>query len=592
MTSGLIDVFYSPALFQSYEEQGSVVLFGFSDGKTVDVDRTSTPVFSAMDGTFPAVERKRGFWTVNGSRSGISYDDGVGNMLSKIVCLAYDCNAVYMYMSNGNVLHIPSTEEGSLWGFSFLLEDNAFLPKTIECTVNGCRIVGDVPSGVLGHDLCPCVNYRGAAISVNSIPQRNRNSRLDFSGKVEYVLTLFDESTIKYTVTMNEPYPSIWIDTDGKPIQHRSYSIPGKLRIVDPEHKYWSFDEFEATMQIRGRGNSTWTQFPKKPYKIKLDEKADIFGMGKNRDWVLMANYADKSLLRNTTGMMVSEICGMTWTPRVFNVDVYLNKEYIGSYDFTEHKEVAKHRVDIDVDAGDCYLEIEAKKDKPEWFDTSMGFPIMFSEPEHPSAAVKNEIIQYFHDFELALKSPYFADPQKGYPAYVDVDSFINHYIIQELAKNIDADLFKSLFLVKRKDGKLEFYHVWDFDLAFGNCNYLNAHQGVSTGPEGWYIRDHTQQGINTGWYYYMFKDPDFAAKVKSRWIELYPELAKVPEVIYHIYEQMRGSAGRNFDRWDILDKYVWPNKVWLGSYPDEVDYMLEFYTQRLEWMNSEITTW
>lgn len=593
ITDQLIAKFYSPALYTSCGQEGDTFVFGFSDGSTISIDTDLTPVFDASGGSFPDVQVKKGFWRVNGEQTHISLSEGEGNMRSKTVCAAYDCNAIYIYMSNGNVLHIPSTREGSLWGFEFLEEDNPELGEDVVCTINNTKISGKFPSGLLSKEFCPHICYRGSSVSVKGKPQRNRKSTNNYSGSVEYVLTLFDESQITYTVSISEPYPSVWLYTDnGKPIVSKDTYVSGRIKIYDPENKYWAKSEFISSMQIRGRGNSTWNMFPKKPYKIKLDSKASIFGMNDNKDWALMANYTDKSLLRNTMGMELSRICRMSWTPGVYNVDVYLNDDYIGSYDFTEHKEVAKHRINIDIAAGDCYLEIEAKKDNPVWFDTPMHFPIMFTEPELPSEELKAEIIQYFTDFEKSLTASYFKDPDKGYRAYVDVDSFVNHYIIQELAKNIDADLFKSLFLVKRKTGKLEFYHVWDFDLAFGNCNYLNAHKEVSTGPTGWYIRNHTQEGINTGWYYYMFKDPYFVAKVKKRWNEVYPQLVELPEKIIEKSKTMYGSAGRNFTRWGTLDKYVWPNVVWLGDYGQEVDYMLGFYRERVEWMNNEISKW
>ncbi|MGN0191682.1 MAG: CotH kinase family protein [Candidatus Cryptobacteroides sp.] len=589
INTSLLDIYYSPALLKSCNDDGDSVTFEFSDGVCADVSRACISVHSATDGSFPDVRLKNGQWEINGKKSGIFFSEGIGNKLSKIVCLAYDCNALRLYMSNGNVLHIPSSPEGSLWSFAFRTEENAFLEETIECKVAGTEISASVPSSILDKDLCPSIGYRGISLSVNSKLQTDRVSSVNFSGAVEYRLVLYDKSEIIYTVNLSEPYPTVWIYTDNcAEIQKDKYT-GGRIRICDPEHRYWDKDEFEASMKIKGRGNSTWIRFPKKPYRIKLDEKAQVFGVSKNKDWVLLANYSDKSLLRNTTAFRVSRICQMQWTPEIFNVDVYLNDGYIGSYDFTEQKEVASHRVEIDVEAGDCYLEIEAQKDNPVCFDTPMNIPIMFSEPEYPSEELKNEIVKYFQDFESSLTSPQSDDPDKGYRAYVDVDSFINHYIVQELSKNIDADLFKSLFLVKRKNGKLEFCHVWDFDLAFGNCNYLNAHQGVSTGPTGWYIRNHTQEGIDTGWYYYMFKDKEFVKALKRRWTEVYPALRQVPDEMREYSRAMHGSAGRNFNRWHILDTYVWPNVVWLGDYDAEVEYMLDFYSERLEWMNGQI---
>lgn len=102
-----------------------------------------------------------------------------------------------------------------------------------------------------------------------------------------------------------------------------------------------------------------------------------------------------------------------------------------------------------------------------------------------------------------------------------------------------------------------------------GNCNYLNVHEAVSTGPEGWYC--------------HIFNDPWFTAQLKTKWTTIYPQLKSLPEEIKSISRQIYGSAGRNFSRWQTLDRYVWPNVVWLGSYDKEVDYLLDFYSQRLE---------
>ena len=591
-TDSLLSVYYSPLLFRGCDELENVATFSFSDGSSIEIDKNSTAVFSASDGNFPSVTTKNGQWRINGLSTGITFTESLGNLKSRLVCVAYDCNALYIYMSNGNILHIPSTIEGSLWNFTFHKEDNRNLGATLHCDISGTTISGTLKCGNFSEKMCPDISYRGKSISVNGEPQRNRRSKQHFAGTVEYVLTLFDDTKLTYKVTLSEAYPSIWLYTEGNKEIEKEVYTNGSIRIYDPLKHYWDSEEFKTQMQIRGRGNSTWYNFPKKPFKIKLKEKAAIFGMPANRDWVLLANYSDKSLLRNKLAMRVSEICGMSWTPQIFNVDVYLNDEYIGSYDFTEHKKVSKHRVDIDTAAGDCYLEIEAKKDKPVCFDTRMKIPIMFSDPEQPSAELKEEIIRYFADFENALSSSFFSDPMEGYRSFIDINSFISNYIIQELSKNIDADLFKSLFLVKRKGGKMEFYHVWDFDLAFGNCNYLNAHEAVSTGPEGWYIRNHTQEGINTGWYYHMFNDPWFTEQLKAKWTTIYPQLKSLPEEIKSISRQIYGSAGRNFSRWQTLDRYIWPNVVWLGSYDKEVDYLLDFYSKRLEWMNNQIQSW
>ena len=172
------------------------------------------------------------------------------------------------------------------------------------------------------------------------------------------------------------------------------------------------------------------------------------------------------------------------------------------------------------------------------------------------------------------------------------MDSFIAQYIVQELTKNIDADLFKSQFLTLEEGGRLTFAHVWDFDLALGNCDYFSGHSGMDSSYRGWYIRNYTQQGYGTGWYWYLFKDPAFTAAVKARWQELYPQLEAVGDFILSRASRLSHAAHHNFSRWEILDTYVWPNVVVLGDYRAECEYLQKFYLDRLHWMNAEIAFW
>ena len=140
--------------------------------------------------------------------------------------------------------------------------------------------------------------------------------------------------------------PTVYIDTKGAGIYDKENYVDGTIIIKDPHKLYSDVAEFSAAMGIRGRGNSTWS-FPKKPYKVKLKEKASIFGMGADKEWALLANYSDRTLMRNILAMKLSEICGFSWTPHMYSVHVYLNNKYQGVYTLCEHKKVHKDRVDI-----------------------------------------------------------------------------------------------------------------------------------------------------------------------------------------------------------------------------------------------------
>ena len=337
--------------------------------------------------------------------------------------------------------------------------------------------------------------------------------------------------------------PQVSIVTEG-PVQSKTEWVNARFTFTDPSAFYMENTTLEMTGRIRGRGNTTWGM-PKKPYRIKLDEKEKVFGRWDNKDWILLANYSDKTLLRNILAMEVSRICGMAWTPNMLSVEVYLNDEYQGVYTFSDHKEVAGHRVNIEVAdesslEGGYYLEIEEAMDEPVCFNTVWGTPVMFHEPEHPTEPQQKYVKNWFDSFEKALEKVQGTGSTE-YRAYIDTPSFINYYIIQEITKNPDGNVRKSTYLTKEKGKPLEMYHVWDFDITLGNCDYTNFEK-----PDGWQMR-------YVKWYNQLFFDPEFKAAVKARWNELFPRLRQAPAFLDRQRSLMAGAENRNFQRWDIL---------------------------------------
>ena len=376
--------------------------------------------------------------------------------------------------------------------------------------------------------------------------------------------------------------PAVHIDTEGgRSIDSKENWVRASFRFEDPSGFYTDSLSLESGGRIRGRGNSTWGM-PKKSYRIKLDEKRSVLGRYANKDWILLANYSDKTLLRNIMAMEISRICGMRWTPYMLSVEVYLNGQYQGVYTFSDHKEVAGRRVNIEVATetdieGGYYLEIEEAMDEPVCFKTVWDTPVMFHEPEHPTEAQQKYVKAWFDGFEHALERVQ-GQHDYSYRDYIDLPSFINYYIIQEITKNPDGTVRKSTYLTKEKGKPLEMYHVWDFDITLGNCDYTDFEK-----PEGWQMR-------YVKWYNQMFFDPGFKKAVVERWNELYPDLqTKVPAFLDRQLELMGGAEARNFDRWKILGVKVWPNYYYFPTYGEEYAFLKEFYEARLAWLNERI---
>ena len=581
--------------YESVEDCGEYIAVFFDDGTVIDIPHDEVKIINGNIFDEPDLfhEDDTGEWIRDLVRTGL-YFETVPNTESYPVCLWYDSHCIRLSLCNGNTLSRGENPGNVFKSFSMLKADNHSLSKDIAFTVRDMQIVGERPQFYDNLILTPRFECDAASVSVAGEPQVSGLSSQDFSAPVVYDLELFDGTEVSYTVILEcyGDFPAVYIVTDGRrPIKDKETYILGTIRVDDPLEEHSSVSSVTAPMKIKGRGNSTWEFFPKKPYHIKLEEKSKMLGMKSDKDWIVIANYNDKTLLRNEVAFELSRICDFSWTPHFHPVDLYFNNVYQGVYEFGEHKEVNKNKVDINPDAGDVYLELECYPDEPYNFWTSMSVPLTYKDPEVPSASLRSQVEGFFREFESVLQSKSFADPEKGYAAYIDVKSFVDNYIVQELTKNYDGNLHKSTFFSLKKGGKLEFCHLWDFDLSMGNCNFFGDLPG-GNGPEGFYVKDYGFQGYGYGWYYRLFQDPAFRKMVKNRWNELKPQLETIPAFIDGRAEYLRQAADRNFKRWPILNVNVWSQAVVTGSYQGEIDYLKDFYTKRLKWLDAEINKW
>jgi CotH kinase protein len=331
----------------------------------------------------------------------------------------------------------------------------------------------------------------------------------------------------------------------------------------------------QGATEIRGRGNSTW-EMPKKPYRLKLAASTSLLGMPANRHWVLLANYADKTMLRNDVAMALSRMLGMAWTPRSEFVDLRVNGEYLGVYQLTEHVRVAPDRVNIpemkvaDTSAtaitGGYLIEVDERRGEDFCFNSTMTRMVFcVGNPESlllPAWSRQRDYIRnYIARTDSAIFGAQFADPAVGYAAYIDVESAVNYYLVQELLKNVDGNFRFSGYLHKKRDGKLTFGPIWD----------------------GWYAR--------TGqWYTRLFQDPAFKARVTARWNEMQRDgrLTQLQRLVYSRSDYLSLVQVKNFQRWPILGIWVWPNRVVTGSYDGEAIAMHLWLEQRLNWLGTE----
>ncbi|WP_108823323.1 CotH kinase family protein [Dysgonomonas sp. Marseille-P4361] len=486
---------------------------------------------------------------------------------------------------------------------TFEPEHNKELEERVIAVFSGKNAEITIPYHISTEALIATFTYQGELVKIGEIEQISGETRNNFTDPLTYKV-FSGKEVVEYTVTVKRKAPRIpiiRIKTENQAaIEGKEKYVNATIQIDDPDKLYTDGSTFSSATGIKGRGNSTWGM-PKKPYRLKLDQKASLLGMSTDKDWALLANYSDKTLLRNLTAFEISRIVGMQWTPSSLSVELYLNNEYKGVYALTEHVKVSEERVDLDLVTpssnsgealtGDYFLELDFHADEENLFKTSIKeLPIMFKDPENPTTEQFKYVEDFFNTAESSLYSTNFADPLLGYSKYIDIESFINYYIIQELTKNVDGNMRGSCYLTLRRNGKIEQPLVWDFDIAFGNANHIVTEQGASSvGWDGWYIK------TCSPWFDQLFKDPVFVQRLKERWNEVKPQLDQIPNYIREHAEGLKDAQQRNFSNkmiggagWDIHEK-IWPNFVDRGSYSEEIIYLTTFVKKRLEWLDTNI---
>jgi len=378
------------------------------------------------------------------------------------------------------------------------------------------------------------------------------------------------------------------------------------------------YNEFYGNIGIEVRGSSS-QGFPKKQYGLEtrdglgIKQDVSIFNMAFDNDWVLFAPYSDKSLMRNALAYEMGWQTGQ-YAPRTKFCEVVLNGSYDGVYIFTEKIKRKDGKVGTDdVNPGDeSYNQISGdyvfKVDKttaggivawtspfPHYTGASTYTKFQLHDPDLDSLSSTqfNYLKNYVTDFETALMGPNFADPVLGYEPWIDVESFADFMLVNEISKNVDGYRI-STFLHKLRvseGGKLWAGPLWDFNLAFGNANYCQG--GWTTGWEIYFYQVCAGGSLqNPPWWERLVQDPDFTHLLNCR----YQELRQGPwhtdtlmNRIDTIAAYLDESQQRNFQRWPILGTYVWPNNFVGTTYYQEISYLKSWIFDRLTWMDNNM---
>ena len=407
--------------------------------------------------------------------------------------------------------------------------------------------------------------------------------------------------------------PVFYIDIGGQEIIDQP-KVFGTYNVSDGS------DTYSGRLGIEFIGVSS-QEFPKKSYEFETVDSNDtdinvsILGFPKENDWILSGPYSDKTLLRHVLAYNISREMGH-YASRTKYVDLMINDEYQGIYVLMEKIKRDSNRIDVsknkDGETGyilkidrpsknsygdrvftenNSFLSRFGSDIVPDDYTVNVHMLYEYPKEKDISEDQKKYISTFIDDFEVALASPDFKNPFSGrsYDYYIDIESFIDFMIIQEISKNIDGYRL-STYLYKDVGGKLNMGAVWDFNIAFGN--HFECEADLTTGWEYYFHSVCSTSYAPPFWFARLVRDPEFVSKFQERWSfvrKSFLSTENVLQTIDNYVDEISLSVDKNFTKWRVLGIYVWPNKFIGKTHREEVDFMKSWIMDRLEWMDSAI---
>ncbi len=430
------------------------------------------------------------------------------------------------------------------------------------------------------------------------------------SGKYRALHTKYfhrNQATITYysfeitQVRKYEPKPTepkyqvakITIDVDNNMAVTSKEDYRGCNIKIESDNDEW---DYEGRGRIRGRGNSTWEWYPKKPYRLKLDEKASILGLAEEKDWVMLANYRDPTHLMNTFVFEMGSGLGIPYTNHTRFVELTLNGDYKGLYMLTEQVEQSKSRVNIsskkgwllslDVDDG----PEEAPGEGDNFWSQVYRMPVCVKSPEAEDYATPETLISDARTALSQIENLILAHDYDALAKVMDIGVMIDYLLIQELVYNVEVAAPRSIYLYKDDGaGSLwTFGPLWDFDAGYdfdwgqmrtGHTFFTDYRETVLGTDPARHISNYTYV---PSFFTDMWKSRQFVSQVKARWKEISPRIMSEfwPEA--RRYAICAAEAmGRNAERWPI-DK----------DYQTEIDRMEKWLQLRTAFMDQLVANY
>lgn len=384
------------------------------------------------------------------------------------------------------------------------------------------------------------------------------------SGELDYLP--LDDSNYPYA-----DLPRLILETDNfTQIRNTETDVPAEMQFYGRSGPISEI--FKLT--LKGRGHSSFSGMPKPSYTIKLSTKHEILNMPKEKEWALIANSADRSLLRNFITYKLYRQISKRYSPRAEFVELFLNREYQGVYLLTETVKTGKNRVNIP-DYDDYYLVEKGKyyKDSDVVVKTQNGHVFIIKSDNKASPTATNQLKAHLDSLEKLLETDL-----SSIEKYIDIESFISYYWIQEFSKNYDGNFYKSIYFTIENKNILKFGPAWDFDLAYGNTasEPVNAYSG-------WYVK-------NSPWNQELLSRKDIYEKSVNFWQQNRHLFEALQDTLTKYSSLLQKASSNEFSRWPVLKNGDnWMYRKEYSDYNDAVNDLKNWIKSRIQWIDHNL---
>lgn len=475
-----------------------------------------------------------------------------------------------------------NTVEPKLLSMEFVAADNPLqLIENVKCEIIGdsaveCRILNITSSKVL----IPRFTFQGSVVTINGEEVESGVSMIDFSEPV--VLSIITSKTIKdYTVYVGAytGLPTVWIETNThKDIDVAGQFYNGKIKMAGNPGTSSNGYITQANAKIMAVGTIYWyrsrihedMQLGKNAYSVLFNDDISLLDSPAGKTWEFYTNTSEKTMLHNQTAFYLGSMSALEYTPRFYHVNLLMNGRYYGTYLMGEDLEVSEGRVNVGSDG--FLLGIGASSSGPAFSTSYLERAVSVIAP---SASQSEASVDYISNFvttaENALFSSDFTDASEGWQKYMDIDSFVDWYLINEISKNENGAFRNNCMMNLTRGGKLKMGPLWDFEKAFS----------VDSSPSGFVIKD-------VNWYARLFKDPAFVAKVKERYDFFYSHKNDIITEISNTAEYLKYAIQEDNNKWNTFT--IASNsgeQAWL-LYQTTVYSMEKWLNSRMDWLKGE----